>query len=307
MEKKNKIKVIVNPASARGNTAKLWPELQKALQQKIGKFDMDFTKRQGHATEITRESLKQGYSWIISVGGDGTLNEVINGFFVGGKNIYSKACFSVIGTGTGGDFKKSLQKLYDISDLLKREGDSFIEKNIDVGRIVSPYGERYFINITSIGMGGLVVELINRDKILKIFGGKIAYYVYTLFTLLTFQNKVLSIVLDKNQIVNVPVKNMAVANGRYQGGGMLMAPDADMEDGLFDIIIFGDMGIWETLMLTGKIYTGEHIHHKKVQVFRAKIIDIKYKGHLPLDVDGEKFASTPALISVLPKSLKIRM
>jgi len=302
-----KIKVIVNPVSARGTTSKIWPDLKGTLHKKIGSFDVSFTEGIGHGIELARQSLEAGYTWILAVGGDGTLNEVINGFFYKGKNQYPRAAVSAIGTGTGGDFSKTVKSMYGFSSILHRPNERFTDYMIDVGRLSCFEGERYFINMASIGLGGLVVKRINHDKLFKLLGGKIAYYAYTLITLLTFQNKVLRVVLNGKENIDTPIKNIAVANGMFQGGGMLMAPDAKPDDGSLDAIMFGDMNIQEMLLLTGKIYKGEHIHHKKIQCHQIQKLEVKYAGYLPLDVDGENFGSTPVVIECVKKALRLRV
>ncbi|MDH4262889.1 MAG: YegS/Rv2252/BmrU family lipid kinase [Spirochaetia bacterium] len=302
----SEIKVIVNPASAHGLTGKNWPHISTKLESLVGSFSYEFTNARGHATEIARKFLQQGGVWIISVGGDGTLNEIANAFFKDKKNLYPNSVFSVINTGTGGDFIKSIKSRFHSTDFLGKKDEKFTDHKLDVIQMDCKTGIRYFINMASFGLGGQVVDRINRYKFLKILGGKASYYIITLLTLLLYKNKRIDLKVD-GQSLNRQVQNIAIANGIFQGGGMKMAPDAILNDGLMEIILFENLNFFETIFLSKKIYSGEHIFHKKIKTFKAKIFEIQGEYNIPFDLDGETWGYSPANLSVIPSAIKIRI
>lgn len=300
------VKAIINPKSAHGQTEKNWSKISARLEAAIGPFSFEFTQSKGHATEICRKFLTEGGKWVISIGGDGTLNETINGFFNDKKNIFPDRVFSVVSTGTGSDFAKSVRDLFEVPDLLDKQDKKFTDHNIDAVRVTCGPESRYFANIASYGLGAIAVDHINRWQFLKVLGGKAGYYLITVFTLLMQKNNLTEIRLNEKSL-QVKIQNIAIANGIYQGGGMKMAPKALLDDGLLDVILFEDLGFWETLFLSKKIYAGEHIRHKKIRCFKSKKVEIKSPKKIPIELDGESFGFAPAVFEVLPSAIKIRV
>ena len=300
--------MIVNPHSSGGKTGELWPEIKETAYQTIGDFEFALTTGVGHATELARSALKQGYEMIVSVGGDGTNNEVVNGFFENGELINPEAVFGVVCSGTGSDFIKTAGIPRDF----KKSVPMLAGRNyrlIDIGWMehLDHSGkkvERYFINIASFGVGGAVDDLVNRSK--KLFGGKSAFLWASFRAGLFYQNQPVELELDGKKLER-KIFNLAVANGRYFGAGMMVAPMAELDDGIFEVVILGDLAIPERMKLSRLIYKGEHLNLSKVEHFRAKEVSATSPETVLLDIDGEAPGSLPARFKILPKILRLKI
>ncbi|NMA67892.1 MAG: diacylglycerol kinase family lipid kinase [Desulfitobacterium sp.] len=297
---------VVNPASANGQTRKVWPKLYKRLVQHGVQLDYAFTSHPGEGTDITRQALKD-YSQILVVGGDGTLNEVVNGFFANQTLINPNASLAILSHGTGGDFLRSLTQKRGIPsflDVLKRQQVTPID--CGVVQYQAPSGEleyRYFLNVADVGLSGETVDRVNKRS--KVLGGRLSFLIGSLMSLLSYQNKEMKCVLDGKVIVNGTTNSIIVANGRYIGGGMMVAPNAELADGVFDIVVLGDISIWKILRHFPKIYQGKHLDVPGVSFFQGKEISIISNPTAYLDTDGEHPGYTPVHISLLPQCIKL--
>ncbi|HXU74512.1 MAG TPA: diacylglycerol kinase family protein [Polyangia bacterium] len=302
--------LVVNPQSAGGKTERRWPELRATIQEAYGSFEERFTRAAGDATEMTRKALRDGAELVVAVGGDGTINEVVNGFFDGEQAIAPKASFGIVPAGTGGDFIKTLgvpRDTFAAAASLKST-----PRAIDVGRLsyVRDDGSRavrHFINIASFGIGGLVDRYVNQSS--KTFGGKVSFAVATLKAGAKYKNAAVRLVLDGGPAREGKIYNVAVANGRYFGGGMKVAPDAALDDGWFDVITLGDFGFSDLLLRGLDIYTGKHLKNPKVTVHRARKIEaapVDGAAEVLLDVDGEAPGRLPATFELLAGALQVR-
>lgn len=304
--------IVVNPNSANASTRKQWPEMENTIRESIGPFDWKFTESQGDATPLTREAISNGYDQIVAVGGDGTNNEVINGFFEGEKQINPECAFSFICRGTGGDFRKTFGWSTYLPEAIDRIKSSE-QRAIDLGHFsyLDHQGQeawKYFINITSFGIGGLVDHLCNTSS--KILGGKISFMLATARALLAYQNQGVRLKVDDSFEEELVINNVAVANGRYFGGGMMVAPEAEPDDGLFDVIILGDLSKLEVVAQSSSIYRGEHLTQDKVQHLRGKKVyaePLDPENRVLIDMDGEQPGSLPCVFSVLPKVLPLKV
>jgi YegS/Rv2252/BmrU family lipid kinase len=302
--------LVVNPHSAGGKTERRWPELRAQIQEAYGTFEERFTHAAGDATDLTREALRGGADLVVAVGGDGTTNEVVNGFFDGETPVAPKASFGLIPAGTGGDFIKTLgipRDTFAAAANLKSP-----PRAIDVGRLhyVTDGGApavRYFINIASFGIGGLIDRYVNKSS--KTFGGKVSFAVATLKAGARYKNPTVRLVLDGGPAREGKIYNVAVANGRYFGGGMKVAPDAALDDGWFDVITLGDFGFADLVFRGLDIYSGKHLRNPKVTVHRARKIEatpVDGAAEVLLDVDGEAPGRLPATFELLAGALQVR-
>ncbi len=300
--------LVVNPNSSGGRTGKVWPQIKELAQKVLKEFDFALTEGVGHATELARSALKQGYEMIVSVGGDGTNNEVVNGFFENGELINPEAVFAVVCSGTGSDFIKTAGIPRDFRQSIPMlAGKNF--RMIDIGWMehIDHSGkrvERYFINIASFGVGGAVDDLVNRSK--KLFGGKVAFLWASFRAGLFYQNQPVELVIDGKNLER-KIFNLAVANGRFFGAGMMVAPMAELDDGIFEVVILGDLAISERLKLSRLIYEGKHLDMPKIEHFQAKELVAKSAEKVLLDVDGEAPGSLPARFKILPKILRLKI
>jgi YegS/Rv2252/BmrU family lipid kinase len=300
---------VINPQSAGGKTERRWPELRAQIQDAYGAFDERFTAGAGDATTMTREALRGGAELIVAVGGDGTINECVNGFFDGDAAVAPTAAFGVVPAGTGGDFIKTLGvplKTAEAAAALKAT-----PRAIDVGRLryVGDDGTpkvRHFINIASFGIGGLVDRYVNQSS--KALGGKVSFALATLKAGARYKNATVRLTLDGGTPKEGKIYNVAVANGRYFGGGMKVAPDAALDDGWFDVVTLGDFGFTDLLFRGLDIYSGKHLKNPKVTVSRARRVDAEAVDgkEVLLDVDGEAPGRLPASFELLAGALKVR-
>jgi YegS/Rv2252/BmrU family lipid kinase len=304
--------LVVNPQSAGGKTERRWPQLRATIHEAYGPFTERFTRVAGDATRLTREALREGADLVVAVGGDGTINECVNGFFAEngeGQPIAPDACFGIVPAGTGGDFIKTLsvpRDTFAAAAALKAA-----PRPIDVGRLtyVDSAGKpavRHFINIASFGIGGLVDRYVNESS--KAFGGTLSFAFATLKAGASYKNAKVRLTLDGGPAREGRIYNVAVANGRYFGGGMKVAPDAALDDGMFDVVTMGDFGFSDLLLRGLDIYTGRHVSNPKVSVARARRVDADSSdgGEVLLDVDGEQPGRLPATFELLPGALKVR-
>lgn len=313
-----KTHAIVNPNSSGGRTGKNWPETEAKLRAAIGPFEASFTDGMHAATRLTRAAIRGGAEQIVAVGGDGTLNEVVNGFFEDGasKNgtlIDEEVVLGLLMSGTGGDFRKTFGIPREIDgqiDILANKG----VRKIDLGKLSFVDNEgrdavRYFDNIASFGLSGAADQAVNNLTYAKMFGGTFAFQWAIFKTLLRYKNQRVRIRVDDEFDETFNVSTAAVCNGQYFGSGMQMAPDAAPDDGLFDVVVIADMTLGEQIRDSKKIYTGEHLDNPKVTALRGKKVVATAEpgvGDVLLDVDGEAPGRLPATFEILPGILKFR-
>jgi len=303
--------LVVNPHSANGSTGKHWPEISSEVGKTLGTFGHAFTRGQMDAAELTRKALRDGYGCIVAVGGDGTVNEVVNGFFENGKPITDGACFGVIPRGTGGDFRKAFGWDGALKSALERlRGEA--TQPFDVGHLeyVGHDGKvhhRYFANICSLGVSGLVDKEVNQSS--KALGGKLSFMLGSVKALLKYSDRPVKFRCDDTPFQQATVTAIAVANGRYFGGGMMVAPDADTSDGLFDITIWSGYTIMDFAIKSKAIYDGSHVKFPgtrtlQCRTFEADSVD---GSEVLLDVDGEQPGKLPCKMEVLPGAIRLKV
>lgn len=303
----DKIFAIVNPVSANRTTSKEWPAYKSILLEKGYELEDVYTEYPGHGTELSRKALKAGYSTIMSVGGDGTMNEVINGFFEDGRPVAAASRLVVFSRGTGCDFIKSLGIKKGIEDLL-----AILERNeempIDIGRadITGMDGKsltRYFANIADIGIGAETADRVNRHS--KRLRGKLSFMLGTATTLLLYRNKELEVIIDEETVIKDKMSLVVVANGKYFGGSMKVAPDAVLDDGLFDVIIFGDLSKPDFIRSFPLVYEGRHMSHPKLRLIRGSKVKVTSGGTALLELDGEIPGHDDVEFTIMEKALKL--
>lgn len=305
---------IANPNSANGALGRRWKQVETLLREHLGTVHYKFTRGPGDATELTREALRHGYEMIVAVGGDGTINEVTNGFFDEESKsvIDSKAVLGVLPYGTGGDFRRSIhisEVLHDAIGSLKGKKT----RQIDVGHLTFTHhdkkpGQRYFINIASCGLSGLVDKYANQSS--KVLGGKVSFAIATLRAMREFKPFRAQVQLDDRDIQSVRLQNLVVANGMFFGGGMKIAPDAKLDDGLFDVVFLGPMNMKELVTRGHRVYAGTHTELDYVTVEHARRVTVTPSAEgdpkILLDVDGETPGTLPATFQILPAAIALK-
>jgi YegS/Rv2252/BmrU family lipid kinase len=309
----DKVHVIVNPFSARGKTEARWSDIKEVIRFYFREFKYIFTEKPKHATEIARELLQEGFDLIIGVGGDGTLNEITNGFFKKDSReaVNMDASLSIIPSGTGSDFVRSFKIPGDFKrsiEMIKNAG----RRKFDVGRVTfrSPGGQdtgKYFINVSDFGLGAEVVRHLS-----AIPSGKrsaLSYYTGLLSTIKTYKSKTVRIVIDDKEEITGRYLIGAIANGRIFGGGMKIAPGAEPDDGYFDLVLVDDMKKFEIVRNSRHLYTGKLHKHPKVTIKKARNIKVFSESGEPVNIeyDGEAGQATPAEYQILEKSINLRI
>lgn len=300
--------VVANPKAAGGRVAKKWAELYLSISSSLGNTTLRFTGHQGHGTQLVREALHEGYERIAVVGGDGSINDGVNGFFdPSGELVNPEAVLAVIPAGTGGDFARSI----GMSGLSPEDAlRTATVQHVDVGcmTLAGAMGDevkRYFINIASFGSTAAVMDKINGAP--KLLPGKATYFWGSIRGLLSYDNKRVRLQVDDIFDEEVTVNSVAVANGRYFGGSMKIAPEASLVDGLFDVVIIGDVNLGEFLRHNRKIYSGTHLGLKPFTLLRGKKVVAQPVDYNPvlLESDGERPGQLPATIEVVPKCIRL--
>jgi diacylglycerol kinase (ATP) len=307
---------VVNPRSGGGRTRRDWEKIESALRAGYPGLNVAFTTRRGDATGMVRTALRQGFGEIVAVGGDGTINEAINGFFdEQGRALSPDAIFAFVTSGTGGDFRKSFGIAPGYEAAIARIMQSKVRR-IDVGRLtcVSQTGQpvmRHFINIGSFGMSGAIVDSVNRARIAKLFGGKFAFAFHSLLDMMFYHPRPVRIRVDGEFDAIFTISTVAVANGQYFGAGMRVAPHAKTDDGLFDVIIMGGTKKSRAMADLKLIYTGEHLNNPAVTALRgSKVVAVpvaETRGRpVLIEVDGESAGRLPATFEIYPRALNLR-
>jgi YegS/Rv2252/BmrU family lipid kinase len=305
--------IIVNPASAGGATGAAWPGVASAVRRHFGAFEVAFTGRGGEAAEIAERESRAGRGFVIACGGDGTISEVANGILRAGAG----AELGLLPSGTGGDFRRTLNvpsRAADAARLL-REGETRV---MDAGRVtlVNAGGEeepRFFVNVASFGMGG---DVINRVKTraglpagaARLLGGKASFAAAALQAALTFEKPAVRVSLDGGPESRMTVANFCVANARYFGGGMKIAPAAKVDDGLFDVVAVGDVSALTVLANSYRLYLGTHLGMREVRHARARRVRAEPADgtEVKLELDGELVGRLPAEFEMMPGALRVR-
>ncbi len=295
-------RLIVNPVAGAGKTLKNWPQIRELLRDIGLRFEHDFTEAPKHAIELARTAVKKGYDLIVSVGGDGTINEVVNGLHHTGAGDVS---LGIISTGTGSDFIRSIglpprytdacRRLLDPRRLLIDLGS--VEYSVDGRR-----ERRLFVNFAGLGFDAEVVRATTQR--FKALGGLPSYLLGLLTTFLSYRNQEISLTVD-GRTETRKLCTTVISNGRYGGGSMLLAPDADLTDGLFDIVTIGDISKPDLLWSLPRIYKGTHLSHPKVNVIRASEVTLDSPAGAVVQADGELLGLTPARFSIIPAALGI--
>jgi len=296
-------RVIVNPVAGANATYRKWPRISSLLKHIGLSFDYHYTEGVGHAIELAQEATRDGCRFLVAVGGDGTVHEVANGIMLS-KDL-EKATIGIISTGTGSDFIRSTGHDRDyVKACSSLTGTR--RMLIDVGtveyRSKGQARKRFFINSAGVGFDAAVAEATNH--IPKFLGGTIPYVMGLFKSLVSYRNKPVEIKVDDEQ-ESKSILSVVVANGCYFGGGMRVAPQADISDGLLDVIAVGDMGKLELLRAFPKIYKGTHIHHPKVSTHKATRVEISSTQRFLVHADGEFLGEGPVSFGLLPSALSI--
>jgi len=299
---------VVNPKSANGTTGKRWGELAATIARTLSDFGVEFTQKPMDATRITATALKAGFECIVAVGGDGTINEVTNGFFEGGKALKPNAALGVLPRGTGGDFRRSFDWDTDFDAAVKRLKTPDT-RPFDVGRCeyLNHEGQqesRYFANILSFGVSGLVDQEVAR---IKGFGGRLGFSLASLRALTKYRDHAVRLSFDGQPAESLPITVVAVGNGKYFGGGMKVSPGADVSDGIFDVTLWSGFGVSDFIFKQRGIYNGSHLEYAGTQTRQCRTMTAESDEEVLIDCDGEQPGRLPCRVELLPSAIRLKV
>lgn len=307
--------IIVNPKSAGGSTRDNWSTMASDIRTHFGPFQVAFTKSAGDGSNIAKSAAESGRKFIIACGGDGTINEVANGILESGEDVE----FGVLPSGTGGDFRRSLGIPQSTREAARaiRNGKS---KRIDVGRITfqshaDETVSRYFLNVSSFGLAASIIERVKSNKALDWLPlggvrGRASFALSTLQEVVGLDPVTVRVKIDDGEERPLQTVNFCVANARYFGGGMMIAPDAKLDDGYFDLVNIGDIRTAKIILNAYTLYNGSHLDLTEVKSSRVKRIEVSSinKGdEIHLETDGELPGKLPAVYEIVPNALTIRI
>lgn len=296
-------KVIVNPAAGAYSTYRKWPRIKQLLTHIGLSFEYQHTEGIGHAIELAQEAVNNGYDFLVAVGGDGTVNEVANGIVSSSGS--DRTSLGIVSTGTGSDFARSLHIPRDYV-----RACPFLHSQrrllIDVG-FVEYYKDnrpqkRFFVNAAGVGFDAEVTE--ERLKLPRFFRGTLPYIYGLLKKLFGYSNKLVHLGIDGRKEER-RILSVVVANGCYFGGGMKVAPLAELSDGLLDVLTVGDFGKFELLKAFPTIYKGTHISHPKIRMEKSTRVTISSEERLLVHADGEILGEGPVSFGLIPSALSV--
>ena len=302
--------LIVNPASAAGRTGRHFDRIARAVTNALGDFRAVFTHRKGEATALARDAARHGERLVVAVGGDGTASEVVDGILQAGGAIPAEVLFGCIPRGTGGDLRRSLGWPEDPEAAARvlAEGAT-VTCDLGVVEYVGHDGlaqRRHFVNVSSFGISGKVVREMERGW--KRAGSRLSYMLASARSLVGYHDQPVRWRADGGAWQQDRVTAFAVCNGRYFGGGMVVAPDARMDDGLFDLTIWKGLGFVDFLTKKKMLYDGSHVRLPNTTRLRARTVEAEpLEGEeILLDVDGEQPGRLPARWTIAPRALRLR-
>ena len=323
--------VVANPTAGAGSVGRRWPLIERLLRGSLPRLGYAFTEGPGHATLLAREAVNAGWEMVVSLGGDGTLNEVVNGLF---SQPDPRACYAlddqgwivrrdpppplssgaavlgVLPLGTGSDFCRSTGLARGLREnielLIGRE-----TRTVDLGQVGyldhrGEPGSRFFLNVSNAGFSGRVVHFANRGW--KGAGGRLSFILASLRALAGWKNLELAVRLDDIEIRGHMLA-LVVANGEYFGGGMRIAPGACLDDGLFNVVALGDLPRWALPGLLPGIYRGTHLRNARINCYQAREVSVRLNAGVPglVDLDGEQPGRLPALWNLYPGALRLKI
>jgi diacylglycerol kinase (ATP) len=301
--------IILNPASAAGRTRSKIPEMLRQLGFYFGdSYSLHITRRPLDATASTFKAVLNGARLVVAIGGDGTIQEVVNGMFSNGDLLNPECRLGIINCGTGHGFAQSLGLPVSIEAQMEllRDGDFL---TIDIGRVSfrdhrGELSRRYFVNECQLGIGASVVRRVHGRH--KKLGGKAAFGLGVLETVFEHENQMIAMTLDQREVLGGVVTGIVVANGAFTGGGMNLAPTARLDDGMLNVLVMHDLSIWQRLQSFPRIYTGSHLRMSLFSYREMKSLTVTSGETVQVEADGELLGETPCLIETIPSVLRVQ-
>jgi len=293
---------LVNPASANGATGRRWPELHRRALELGLSGEVLRSERPAPLVELAREAAA-AHELLVVVGGDGTLNEVVNGI------ADLDAEIAVLPAGTGQDFGRThgIPQRFDDAVRVALEG---VPRRVDLGRAEfrdtsGADAVRHFANVGSVGMSGAVAARANGMS--KRLGGRVTFFYALAREFVAWRNTEVTVTLADGTERHGPMHDVLVANGEWHAGGMRVAPGAAPDDGLFHVITIGDVTKVDFLTTAPRLYSGKYVLHPRVEVLTSAAVTVDAAEPLPLELEGEPVGTTPVRFTIVPQALRVRV
>lgn len=310
-----KVGVVVNPVAGSGRMKALWPEIHGALGDHFSDLHVVNTDAPGDAAGIARDFALDGMHLVIAVGGDGTVSETVDGLLQARESGGPAAELGIMPVGTGSDLARGLGIGGSVSALARRIAEARA-RPVDAGRVafIDDHGAlhtRHFINIASLGVSGPTDRAVNAAKSSQRMSGKMIFLWHTVRELIRYRFQQVRITVDEGEPVEATIALVACANGRYFGGGMMIAPDAATSDGLLEVIVVRGVSKLKLIADLRLVYSGAHKRLGSCIFMRGRKITVEPLGDglangALLDIDGESPGRIPATFEILPSAIKVR-
>lgn len=302
-----KIMAVVNPVSAGGKTAKIWPKKSKIFKREFKYFKEVYTETAGEAVEIASKAVSLNYDYLVAVGGDGTVNEIVNGMLAADLNNNLKTKLIISSHGTGSDLNRVLLLPEETEALIKRiKNDQSREVHLIKAKFINHQGEktsRYFINIADCGMGAEVAKKLNDSK--KTIDGSLSYLFKIFQTLFSYQNKFVRVEADQKILYEGFLNSVVIANGNYFGGGINIAPEADLFAEKINLVLLKDFSKSAIIYNLIKAYQGRHLSHLLVESHFVNEIKVSSDREVQLEMDGESVGIIDAEFKLSPQKVAL--
>ncbi len=308
-----KVGVVLNPVAGGGRLKRDWPQVEAALRRHFGDVELRETQASGDAERLALDLAADGFGLVVAAGGDGTASEVADGLLQAADEGCGTAELALIPCGTGIDFARGLGLPHNLDALVARIAEAKGRK-IDAGRIsyVDDHGalaSRHFINIASLGLSGATDRAVNADRRKGRVSAKALFYWRTVAEFVRYRFQHVRIAIDDGEPVEARMALVAVANGKFFGGGMMVAPDAALDDGQFEIVILraaNKLGLIRDIRL---VYGGQHRNHPAITILRGRKVTVEPMSDddaALVDIDGESPGRIPAMFEMRPGALTLR-
>jgi diacylglycerol kinase (ATP) len=298
---------IINPCSSNGSTGRRLSELRESMRHHLGEVEIVLTEAPGHGSELARKAAEEGIDRVIAAGGDGTASEVASGLLASGRA--SNIELGLIPLGTGCDLARGLELPLRAANAIEAMARG-ATRRVDAGRVhyVAHDGSNavsHFLNVASFGLSGLTDLYVRTSP--KMFGGTVAFAIAAIRSIVSYRCPDVSIAVDGLEVHRGPLNLAAVANGRFFGGGMKIAPNAQFLNGRFDAIVVGEMGKLGLISKFPKLFSGQHLDLACVSSCGAQVVEAEaLSGEaVLLDIDGEPLGRLPARFEVLPGAIRL--
>ena len=301
--------VILNPRAASGKAQRKWRSLRPVLRRELGQFDRLVTEGPNHATELAQDAIRGGADLVVAMGGDGTLSEVVNGYFADGRPIAPETAVGLCPIGTGGDFRRASGIPTDPSGAIANIAHGATSR-VDVLRLdLAGSGgrqiRRYCINVSSFGLGG-EVSVAAKASFLAPYSGRAAFLWATALGFVRFRAKSVRLSLDGSDYAEpVRIMQVALGNGNCHGGGMLVCPRASFDSGAFDVTVIRKIGMLNFLLSLPRLYSGTILGHPRCEHYRVERLAAQSDERVSVEVDGEAVGHLPLSATILPSAVRI--